>query len=116
MRKMSGIGESSAINNPHPMDDSCTTWRERKAGKSGKREEKRDFWGPGESNSAVGTELKERPLGHGAERLCGGDLLSYAWKYEFANGYRLAIFWAMYRSSLRSSSSALLSKRRSLLR
>ena len=81
---------------------------------NGKRSE--TFGDPGESNSAVGTELKERPLGHGAERLCGGDLLSYAWKYEFANGYRLAIFWAMYRSSLRSSSSALLSKRRSLLR
>jgi hypothetical protein len=30
--------------------------------------------------------------------------------------YRLAIFWAMYSSSLRSSSSALLSKRRSLFR
>lgn len=30
--------------------------------------------------------------------------------------YRLAIFCAMYRSSLRSSSSALLNKRRSLLR
>jgi len=30
--------------------------------------------------------------------------------------YRLAIFWAMYSSSLRSSSSDLLSKRRSLFR
>lgn len=58
----------------------------------------------------------KKPLGRGEERLFSVKVVSTQARTRSPNYYRLAIFWAIYSSSLRSSSSALLSKRRSLLR
>src|SRR5271155_1099407 len=61
------------------------------------------------------TRLENEPRSGGC---AARSMNSASWQYRqrrVAN-YRLAIFWAMYRMSLRSSSSALLNRRRSLLR
>ena len=85
---------------------------------------KKELW-PGKSlhatvSSETGNDRKEEGFGYAkvfaAQR---GSARRLDKEKETANrrwDYRLAIFWAMYRISLRSSSSTLLKRRRSLLR
>src|SRR5690349_220721 len=78
--------------------------------------------GPSFQRNSFGREDFDKRYLAGTEAVHKKLLFSSVIRTSKLNGateignYRLAIFWAMYRISLRSPSSALLSKRRSLLR